>query len=762
MNFNLILNLYAIICLTATIFIASMIYSISKSNFETKKQLLFLAITETIIALCYALFLMSYSYQKALIFYNIFYSMHVLLSYAIFSFTISYTNAQKKLKVLKDLFAVITFLSFAYSLCNISLKSSFDLFQNFTNAGFSYWAVDFKPGHSVNVLIFLINSTSTVLLLIYNSLKAPSYFKSKYLTILSAYGFILLTNFISHISQSPLEFSIVLFVILVNIIFYYAVYIAPTKLTIKPLLSLNESLLDVIMCFDYAGKLVYHNSATENLFNKTGENLKNFAEDFRFLFLEDKSEEISLENAAGEKRHYVTEYKDFRIKDSVIGSYLKLIDKTEAIIESQHKRYLSSHDSLTGLLNRLGFFEEAQNALKLSLYKQPILLCSNIKDFRLINEIYGERYGDSVLITQAQMMSKYSHTKNINGRLSDDKFAMLMDKADFNQGIFEDAIRSLRSMTENGTYRMSISVGLYEIYNLNENIQVMYDKAKMAMDTIKNDYQKMFCTYDSSMMNKLLAEKTIVSDFEKALDDLQFEIYLQPIKDISTNLLGAEALVRWKHPQQKLMLPSSFIDILERTGLIYKLDMHIWDLAAKKLRDWQSRGFDDLFLTVNVSHTDKYYIDVVQQFINLKEKYEINPKNLIIEVREKNLAEDSEESLKRFAKLKKAGFKVFIDRFGTGYSSMNTLNDFEVDGIKIDTVFLEKEGVSEKNRIILQTMISMAEDLNMQVIAENVETKAQLNTLSEMNCKAFQGFYYSKPLPVREFEALYLKKPVLP
>ncbi|WP_147634003.1 EAL domain-containing protein [Treponema pectinovorum] len=757
MNFNLISNTYALICLISIGFIAYLMYSISKSNFETKQELLLVSTIETAIALSYAFFLISNSYLRALYFYNVFYSLTISLSFSIFSFTLAYTNSSKKLRALKFLFALITILDFLYSLSNISFKNSFDLVQNFTSAGFSYWAVIFLAGHKFQVFVFSLNSITSIFLLFYNFLKVPAYFKSKYLALFSAYVFVLFTNLIAHLSRSPLDFSIVIFVILLNIIFYYSVYISPTKLTIKPLLSLNESILDAIMCFDYTGKLIYHNSATESLFNKKGEELEKFAEQFRFFFLEDKSEEISLENNDGEKRHYVTEYKDFRIEDSVIGSYLKLIDKTDAILESQHRVYTASHDSLTGLYNRLGFFEAVQQALKQNIYKQPILLCSNIRDFRLINEIYGERYGDSVLITQAQMMKKYAHHKNINGRLADDKFALLMDKEDFDQEIFEQAFYALRAMTQSGTYSMSISIGIYEIYNRGENVQVMYDKAKMAMDSIKNDYQKIFSFYDSSMMDKLLAEKTIVSDFEQALKSMQFEIYLQPINDLSSKPLGAEALVRWKHPQQKLMQASNFINIFERTGLIYKLDMYVWELAAKKLQDWQSRGFKDFFITVNVSPTDKQHIDVVQYFIELKEKYKINPNNLIIEINEKNFAGAENSSIKNFKSLREAGFKVYIDKFGTGYSSMNMLKDFEADGIKIDTVFLEEDENSKKNKIILQTMISMAEDLNMQVIAEKVETKRHLNILSEMNCKIFQGFYYSKPLPIREFESLYLK-----
>lgn len=757
MNLTFWSNLYAAACFVFCGLMVWLICKIATAKINIKEEMIFTLSAILWTVAFYSAFLLANSKLNALFFYELYLIGTVWFIYAVNSFCLVYTNTATRMGVFKLLFCIIGFMDTVSVLANTRLFHVFDLEQFFTSDGYAYWALIWGKGIIMHLVACYITATFTFIILIYNIFSTASFFKAKHITILIAYFLVIVVNYTCYTSSFPIDFSALLIASIVFFIMNYTSTSFSSYIVAGPLASINETLSDAILCFDYSGALVYNNSAASRLFNKHGDDLKTYTEQFRLLFLEDKPEEMFLELDNGETHYYETEYKDFFIKDSAIGSYLKLQDKTEEIIESQKRRYIATHDQLTGLLNRSGFFEEVKNALENGVFKKPIIICTNIKDFRLINDIYGESYGDEILRSESQIIQRIGHRKNINGRLTDDKFAVVMEKADFHPEIVEEAFNELSVLTENGTFHMSILAGIYEIYNKSESVQVIHDKAKMAMDAIKDDYQQIFSYYDSTMMDKLLAEKNIVSEFEKAIDDMQFDIYLQPINDTKGNASGAEALVRWQRPHQEMTMPGTFIDILEKTSLIYRLDLYVWELAARKLKDWQNRGFDDKFISVNISSRDKYFIDIVQSLKDLVSKYQISPENLHLEVQEKSLVEDSEMSMRIFTQLKEAGFKIYIDRFGTGYSSLNMLKDFEADGIKIDTVFLSEDELSDKNKIILQTMISMSEDLGMEVIQEGVETKSHLQQLLKMNCKTFQGFYYSRPLPVREYESIYLK-----
>ena len=526
---------------------------------------------------------------------------------------------------------------------------------------------------------------------------------------------------------------------------------------IGPLSAITESINDVIFCYDSSENLIYANSTAKNVFKKSNDNLENFAKEFRQNFLKNRPSELSLKLENGEERYYITEYKDFFISNSNIGSYLRLQDKTKETLESRRKNYIATHDLLTGLFNRSGFFKKMQEALYQNTFKNPILICTNIKDFKLINTIYSEQVGDSVLQNQTEVMKRLpGHKKSIIGRIADDKFAILMEKQDFDKDIFEEVFNEVSCIIEKTLYNIQIVAGIYEIYDKKDTIQSIYDKAKISLDAIKDSDNQVFSFYNPSMMEKMLKEKDIVNDFEKSLNEKQFSIQLQPVIDKEGNVLGAESVVRWNNPKYEDLTPSSFLDVLERTSLIYKLDVYVWELVAKKLHEWKKRGFADRFISVNVSSKDKFFIDIIKTFSDLIKKYDISPQNFKVEIRETAMLENPEKTIAIFSQLKKLGIKVYIDNFGTGFSSLNVLKDFIADGIKMDTSFLSESKVSGKNKIILQTMISMSSNLGMEFIAKGVESENQMLALSKMDCKLFQGFYFSKPLPVKTYEAKYL------
>lgn len=232
-------------------------------------------------------------------------------------------------------------------------------------------------------------------------------------------------------------------------------------------------------------------------------------------------------------------------------------------------------------------------------------------------------------------------------------------------------------------------------------------------------------------------------------------MYLQPLVDRTGTVVGAEALARWQRPDGTMVMPADFIETLENSGLIHRLDMYIWELAVKQLSEWKDTERSRLTISVNMSARDFYSIEVYDVLTKLTEKYGVDSSRLRLEITETALLVEPEKSNDVISRLRGKGFLVEVDDFGKGYSSLSMLKNIQADVLKIDMNFLREIKDRERSRIILQSVISLAESLGMDVITEGVETESQLKELSEMGCSHFQGYYFSKPIPVEEFEMKY-------
>lgn len=422
----------------------------------------------------------------------------------------------------------------------------------------------------------------------------------------------------------------------------------------------------------------------------------------------------------------------------------------------REETYEASHDSLTGLYNRESFFKKAEEIIRKNPNKERYMVCTNIKNFKLANDLFGEELGDRILVDQAGFLTQIQHDGCIHGRIGGDKFAMLIAKEDFDPEQIAEHMSKLQYLINDSNYKLHISVGVYEIEDAKESAQVMCDKANMAIESLHGDYGHAVVYYDGNMLDKLVHEKNILSELDQALESGQFQMYLQPQVANSGELTGAEAIVRWHHPSRGVLMPADFIHIIEKRGYIFKLDQCMWEQAARKLSDWKRRGIDNLSISVNVSPKDFYYVDLYKAFTSLVEKYDIEPEKLNIEITETVFMNDVDAHLSVINKLKEYGFHIEIDDFGSGYSSLNMLKDIEADILKIDMAFLEETDTPERSRIIIKSVITMAKELGMAVITEGVRSKEHVEFLTQMGCDIFQGYYYSKPIAVEEFEERYI------
>lgn len=437
---------------------------------------------------------------------------------------------------------------------------------------------------------------------------------------------------------------------------------------------------------------------------------------------------------------------------AALGSYLGTTRENAAVYAKLE--YRLNYDSLTKAYNRYGFYKNAQKLIKEHTDTEYCLILSDIKSFKLINEIYGENIADKILIDEVNIIRQKMKGNSVLGRLNGDIIAMVIPKEYLSEKEFSDMIKLLSDRYSNKNFRLHIYLGVYYIKDVNETIRQMVDKVSLVIMKSKGNMSNYILYYDENSYRNDIFKQQLIGEFETALNENQFCMYLQPQTDKDGNMLGAEALIRWNHPNMGLIMPGAFIECFEDAGLIYRLDNYIWEEAAKQLKIWKDSGYN-YYISVNISAKDFYHIDVYQTFKNLVSKYGIDTDKLHIEITETALSEDKQAAHKTIERLHDEGFIIEIDDFGSGYSSFNFLKDVCADVIKLDRVFLKKSSHEERGEQILRSIISLSHDIGMDVITEGVENVDQLSMLAKMNCDWFQGYYFSKPIAVGDFEEKY-------
>lgn len=414
--------------------------------------------------------------------------------------------------------------------------------------------------------------------------------------------------------------------------------------------------------------------------------------------------------------------------------------------------YISMHDKLTRIYNWDGFCKEVRSRMMEHPGSDYLILSGNIQNFKLVNSLFGRNIGDSVLIEISEILKEFAGKDGVVARSGGDSFSICVPKTEDVVDRLHSGIGQIRALIKSPSYHLNIHFGIYEVEDLNIPISIMSDRAYMALQTIRGNREKNIAWFDESMLKNALHEQKVISDFENNLKSGQFVIYLQPQVNSSGKIEGAECLVRWILPEGKMIPPFEFIGILEQSDLIAALDKYVWELAALQLSKWQGTPYEEMYLSVNVSPQDFYYIDVAETMIGLCKKYKIPTEKLHVEITETAIANEVQDNKQAITCLQEHGFIVEIDDFGKGSSSLSLLKDIKADVLKIDMGFLRQSENNARGNIILKMVIDMAKHLEMQVISEGVETEVQLKNLTELGCNMFQGYYFSKPIPVAAFE----------
>ncbi|MBZ9691980.1 EAL domain-containing protein [Clostridium sp. M14] len=418
---------------------------------------------------------------------------------------------------------------------------------------------------------------------------------------------------------------------------------------------------------------------------------------------------------------------------------------------------ITSKDTLTGALTLAKFEVLAKNLLANTSYTKFALIYCDINKFKYINETSGYAIGNKVLAHFAHFISSFLFSGELICRASADNFIILLKYDNIESlknrfKVFNEKFMEVQKMNFNNL-KIPVICGIYLIDSEDTDLSLMIDRANIARKTIKGSHKSKYALYDHELHLKITKEKEIENLMFSSLENNEFLVYLQPKIDLPTQtIVGAEALVRWMSPSKKLIPPNEFIPLFEKNGFIIELDFYVYEEIFKKMNSWIQEGKKVIPISLNVSRSHINDSDFIPRLKKLTEKYDV-PTNLIeLELTESIFFDDIQVLLNAIIKLKALGFTCSIDDFGSGYSSLNLLKDLPIDVLKLDKEFFPNSSINSKEKVIISNIVKMAQDLNIIVISEGIETKEQADFLTEIGCDMAQGYLFDKPMPIKMFE----------
>lgn len=695
------------------------------------------------------------------------YSMYFVASdwmlYYLLRFSLEYIGNDFEHSVRRKGMLLLLIVDSGFVLFNNVNRFMYDLRPVELFGGEAYWELAVKPLFFAHYAINFMLVVFSLIALFYGTFTAPVFYRKKYLTIALITSVLAIINVFT--VTAAVDVSVIGYVVEAISIYYCAFVYTPQKLLQKMLFQVTQDMSVAVFVLDTDGKRLYSNTYADALLNPetaprntNGETVEQWCQERYQNHKEEFMEEQFFYRGDDEVILRIQLQRMLDDKNHLQGGYFVIQDRTEEINNLKQEQYLATHDSLTGLYNKEYFCEVAKRYLERYPEMEFYVICTDIKEFKIINDSFGTKIGDQILQNVARMLKEELKGAVVTGRIGSDVFGVLMPKGNFNELFFRNQKSKdfLNGIDKAFSFPVVSHVGVYEVTERELPVSVMCDRARMAIHTIKEDYHKRIAYYDGKLRAEIVREQELIRDFDKALENGQIQMFLQPQMSRDGALLGSEALVRWQHPDKGWIPPNEFIPVFERNGLISDIDRFVWEQACKRLKAWKDAGREDIYISVNISPRDFYFLNVYKTFVELVEKYEIEPKNLKLEITETAIVMDFNRQMELINRLRKNGFVVEMDDFGSGYSSLNMLKDIHVDILKIDMAFLKKAKDEERSKKILQMVVGLSSQLGMPVITEGVESEEQVQFLSEIGCNMFQGYYFAKPMPAEEFEKLYI------
>ena len=463
-----------------------------------------------------------------------------------------------------------------------------------------------------------------------------------------------------------------------------------------------------------------------------------------------------LEEAYQDNMTVSSDYKKLEsLYQDTVDAYNKLTVRYDELHKNKESiKKLAYTDHLTELPNRIAFVEMLDNIM-LTLRSDEIIgvMDIDLDNFKNINDTLGHSYGDELLIDVTHRLKQVMDENDYLARIGGDEFIILTQNLKDTVS-YEEKIRKVRNVfsypfeLSSKEYFVTVSIGIAFAPKDGKTAQTIIKNVDTAMYVAKANGKNTYAYYESSL-NQILTDKIeILSELRKAIEKKEFVLFYQAQMDLMhRKVLGFEALVRWDHPTKGLLHPSDFIYLAEESGLIVPIGKWVLESACIQLKKWMDTGYNEISMAVNLSARQFKDKDFVQTVLEVIENTGIDPARLELEITESVALEDLDYTIATIKELKAIGVRFSLDDFGTGYSSMSALKLLPVSNLKIDKSFLDTVMEDVCDQKIIQAIISLARNLDLNIIAEGVERSEQEQFLQESNCNMAQGFLYSKPLP---------------
>ena len=702
--------------------------------------------------------------------YSIFFIGIDGLVFSLFKFTLYHVDLKIDKNLILNIFVIVFSLDAFIMFVNIFFHIAFGI-ESITYQNNVYLLANHFFLYKLHLILSYLTIALVFAMLIFKTIVSPKMYRVKYISLLLAFGIVTIADGFYVFLQLPIDFSVILFSSTGLIYYYITFHFTPRALLERSLSLVVEHLDNSIVFFDENGKCIYQNKSFDDIYTKyknlgilpDNQYLDSWYENDFFkneIDFSHDNQEINKAIKVNERIHILN--VKFHIirdeKDKFVGSFFLIQDKTKDEEIIRYEKYLSTHDSLTGLYNKSYFFERTRAILQKNPDEEYVLISVKLINYNFITKVFGNLLVNQFIIKLSQEIAKIGKDRGIFGRLDENNFVLLMKKSNLYIESFTKYSSELHTISEDKYFPTTILTGIYEVEDIHTPISIMCERANIAINEIANNSTEKIGYYTSKIKNKNQFEQILFNDFPKAIAEKQFKIFLQPQFTKTKKLCGAEILVRWLHPNEGLMPPEDFLSLFEDKGIITQLDMFIWEETAKILKSWKDKNITNIPLSVNISSKDLCYLDIYKFFTDLVQKYEIDPKLLKLEITESTLFLDTENQISVISKLRQAGFTIELDDFGIGYSSLNLLRDFSFDELKLDLTCFDsiEENFQDKTSKIIETIVELAKKLEIPLIAEGVETENHFEFLKKAGCKFFQGFYLEKPIDLSLFEKKYI------
>ena len=433
---------------------------------------------------------------------------------------------------------------------------------------------------------------------------------------------------------------------------------------------------------------------------------------------------------------------------------LARVQRTIELNEGRNLIQVAEKDELTGLYSGSFFYEYAQKLERFHPEWEMDTVAINIDRFHLVNELYGREFGDQVLrILARKIQQTLTGTDGIACRVEADMFLVYCVHREDYDVVLEKILKGLTGVAR--TVRIRLRVGVYPHADRKLDIERQFDRAKIACNMLRGSFTKSIMIYDLALQRSEIYSESLINDIHKAIEQHQLEVFYQPKYNVRGDkpvLASAEALVRWRHPEYGMVPPGDFIPLFEGNGLIQLVDYYVWREVGRQIAYWKQTYGVTFPVSINVSRIDIYDPDLEKKLLDIVEGNDLSTADLMLEVTESAYAEDSDQLVEAVERLRSHGFRIEMDDFGSGYSSLNMLFSLPIDVLKLDMKFIQNIRENSKSMTLIQLIMDVAKSLEVPVVAEGVETEAQYLLLKDAGCQLIQGYYFAKPETPEEFD----------